>query len=1293
MFKKAIGLLLIIFLCVCLFAQKAQNTRKLKTNTRLGLSPQKEIAQYQCDEWKKDKGLPQNTVFDIIQSEDGYLWLATYEGLARFDGVDFSIFNTANVNELQTSGIWTVYQDREENIWLGTNNGGLTRFHQGKFTTFTTENGLPSNTVNAIQEDTTRGLWVGTNKGLCLFREGAFKVFNTKDGLSSSHITALHFSQDGTLWVGTNRGLTVYQNRKFKDYTHDRLLLFNRAITSITEDAQGHIWIGTHAGLVRWHKKNENYQVFRTDDGLSDDYITEVYLDSRGSLWIGTQSEGLNRIIARELDSEQPRFDNFRVKEGLSSNSINAIYEDREGSLWIGLSRGGLNRLRDGKFTNYTTTEGLSDNITNCVYQDKSGGIWIGTVSGGISYLKDGKFLNLTKAEGISSNHVRSVLEDQAGHIWIATYGAGVDQLTFNENMELISVLNYSLGNGLAGNVARSLYEMSDGSILVGTHTGLSIYRNGEFVNYTRKVGLSENSILGVYEDSEGNIWTGTDGGGLNCIRKDNTFINYNTSNGLANDLVFAIYEDKEGSIWIGTRGGISRIKDGELVNIYAKDGLAHDAIHGIMEDNQGRLWMSSNSGVFYVEKKMLDRVADNKTRKNNGKKIDISLECVLLEEEDGMKSSDCAASAQPSLLKDQAGHLWFPTTEGVTTINPARIKINYIEPKVDIKRIVVDNQVYDTYQKINLPAGASKFEIDFAALSFLAPSKVKYRYRLKGTAYKEKWVEVDNKRDAYYTNLPPGHYTFQVQASNNDGVWNREGASLKFYIAPFFYQTTWFYVLIILLALSLGFGLYYWRVHTLEQSKKALEKGIAESTQKIRTQYAEITQQAEELKTVNNIVRTINQEVKFEKVLKALLEQGLLLFSSSNQGIFLVRERDKGLFHLIASCGYRDADFDRKYFSRDEVIAYCQTGLHLDEGIYRLQPSINLRKLAPDYKPKSSLAMQIEVNEQLEGVIFFDNSTDFRDVSMSDIEKLTRFKEHAVSAFVKARILLELENKNEQIETSYRKISDSIRYARRIQKAILPTEEEISRHFEEIFVFYQPKDIVSGDFYWFAETVPEPIFSFEGATESKTSVFKGFGEMKTVLAAVDCTGHGVPGAFMTVIGNDLLNSIVIEDKTTRAHRILDQLDKNVKTYLKQEEGGQSRDGMDMSLMVIDEEQGIIEFAGAKNPLYYIRNEKLHQIKGSKHPIGGAQIKKKVFSSIELPYQPGDVFYMFSDGFPDQFGGPNDRKYGSKRFRDFLLKIHQLPLPEQKKQLENEINQWKGENKQTDDILVIGLKI
>ncbi len=1273
-------------------AQKSQYTRKLTENTQLGLSPKKAITQYQCDTWKKNDGLPQNSVLAIIQSNNGFLWLATPEGLVRFDGVQFQNYNTSNVSEFKTSSIQAVFEDSKNNLWIGTNKGGLILFSQGKFKNYTTEQGLPDNTITSIAEDAEGHTWIGTHKGLCKWENGQFKNFSSNDGLSSRDITTLFLGKEGTLWVGTARGLTAYQKGKFEDYGRNRIIFINKHINTITEDEQNQLWIGTQSGLVRFNKKNQEYQTFKIEDGLADDFITKLYLDAQKTLWIGTQNAGITRILAKDSEQKQIDFQHFTVREGLAANGVADLYQDHEGSLWIGLTRGGLNRLRDGKFINYTTLEGLPDNLVNTIYEDQKGDVWIGTATAGLARWRNGRVIQVyDKTNGLSNNHIRSIAEDKKGNLWVATYGGGVNVLLVNDNEEKPLIKTYTTQDKLAGDLARSLLKDHQGSMWIGTKTGLSKYQNGTFDTFTRQVGLSDNSVICLFEDSKKNIWAGTEGGGLNCIRPDQTILVYRQRNGLANDLVFSIYEDAQNTYWIGTKGGLTRLKDGQMISIFARDGLPNDDIHSITKDKKGNMWFGSSNGVYSIAEQQLNQLAE---AKRNGISPLPRLTYTLYQEEEGMKSSDCAASAQPAVLKDSKGLLWYPTTEGVAIIDPYQIKNNYKLPLVVVKRILADTIEYLPQGKvIQLPAGTNKIEIDFAALSFLAPTRIQYRYRLLGSSYSEKWVEAGNKRDTYYTNLPPGSYRFEVQAANNDGLWNEQSTEIQFYITPFFYQTYWFYAFVILGVLALGFLTYYWRVQALEKSKKVLEEIINKRTHEILSQYEQITQQASELETLNQIVQIINREVQFENVLHALLEQGLRLFSQSNQSLFLLRVPETDTFSLVATQNYPEDILGNELFLERQIMAYCNRGEKLAEGLYQLPTQLLAKQtFSPAYTPKSSLAMQIILADKLEGLILFDSADKFQPIQQNDIAKLIRFREHAVSAFEKANILKELEEKNTQVETSFRKISDSIRYARRIQNAILPTEQDIESYFDDFFVFYKPRDIVSGDFYWFAETVPEPIFSeIISTSKGPTSVLSGFDDVKTIIAAVDCTGHGVPGAFMTVIGNDLLNTIVFEHKITKAHAILKRLDNDIKEYLKQEEG-QSKDGMDMALLVIDENTQTVEFAGAKNPLYYIREGELHQIKGSIYPIGGAQIKNKEFFSKTLPYQKGDIFYLFSDGVQDQFGGEIDRKFGSKRFRDLLLSIHHLPMEAQRNAIYEAISQWQGGKRQTDDMLVMGFR-
>ncbi len=1254
-------------------------------HTLAGLNPQKSLTQYQLQHWQKNKGLQANNINSIVQSTLGYIWLGSTDGLIRFDGQNFRTYLPSNTPALLSREITCLLATPDGALWIGTQGGGLLRHEAGKFEVWGPGKGLPSNHITALVLDKTGSLWIGTTKGLAKFQDNKLEVFSVRDGLSAQEITSLYFSRHTGLWIGTQRGLTLFKEEQFMDYSRQKILFINKYISSIAEDTLGNTWIGTPDGLVRWNEFEEQYEVFFPEYSISD-----LCTDSYGSLWFSTQIHGLFRIKETDLDKSPPHFEVLGVGKGLPGNGILALFPGTEGGLWLGFHRSGLVRLEDGKFTNFGLLEGLPDQVVNCVYQEDSSGIWAGTLSGGAIYLYEDEIRVVDKSQGLASNCVRSILRDQEGSLWVATCYDGISRLQVDAQNRVIRSEKIGLQDGLAGDIIRALYQTRDGRILIATRTGLSVYKNGRFNSITRAMGLSDNNITCILEDSQGTIWLGTENRGLNALGPDNSIIVYQASNQLADDRILSLSEDSKGSIWVGTANGLSWIHQGDVETIRSSDGLPSDQIYGILVDQEGSIWFTSPQGLWQCNLEQLKQYY----RALRGEDSEVfPPNFYHYDEADGMRNSDCASSGHPSILMDSQSQLWLPTIQGVSRFNPKNMKLNLKGPNVVIQNIRLNNQDYLPQDVPKVLSGNARVEFSFAALSYVAPGRIRYRYRLNSPAYQEEWVEAGAIRKAFYTNLPPGKYTFTVEAANLDGVWKREAARFDFYLKPYFYQTYWFYVVSVFFLLLLVYLFYYWRVSSLQKTKEALEKGIEQSTQKIREQYKEITQQAEELQSVNNIVRVVNQELEFKKVMKALLEQGLSLFSESDQGVFLVYNSSKNEFDLFSSSNYPDTMFDTRCFSPETVTRYCEEGQELAEDIFFLRPRETQKYLCEGYRPDASVAMQITIDETIEGILLFDHMGDYPEPASDEIAKLDRFQEHAQSAFAKARILGELEAKNGQLESSYRKISDSIRYASRIQNAILPSPEDLSDHFPNHFVIYRSKDIVSGDFYWIAETAPEPIFALESTGGGRTSVFKGFNDIKTVVAAVDCTGHGVPGAFMTVIGNDLLNSIVIEEKINRAHRILEQLDRNVRKYLKQEEGSKSRDGMDMALVVIDETKREIEFAGAHNPLYLVRQGVLHPYKADKISIGGVKKKNNSFRSHVIEYEPGDMVYMFSDGFQDQFGGPQDRKFSSKRLRETILLYSHLPLSEQKIALEKTLDNWQGNKSQTDDILVLGIQL
>jgi PAS domain S-box-containing protein len=791
----------------------------MQVHPSFALDPHKALTQYIHEVWQREDGLPQITINSIIQTRDGYTWIATQEGLVRFDGVKFTVFNTTQIKEIKHNYIVTLYEDKKGVLWIGTG-VGLTRYQEKEFTTYTTTDGLSNNYVRCIHEDQEGTLWLGSDNGLDRFKNNQFTNYSTKNGLSSNIVFAIREDSRGHLWIGTNKGLNQFKEGKFIHFTTNNGLS-NDDVRSIYEDSEENLWIGTFGGGINRFKDGE-FTIYSTEDGLSNDFVSVVYGDKMGNLWIGT-NEGLNRF-------KDGKFTAYTTRNGLSDNVVLSICEDREENLWIGTYVGGLNRLRDGKFITYTTAEGLSSNLVFPVYQDNQGSTWIGTFGGGLNRLQEGKFTYITMKDGLANNNIRSICEDREGSLWISTYGSGIARIKHGK------ITCFTTREGLSDNNVRAIYEDSRGRLWIGTYGGgLNRFLNGKFIVYNTQNGLSDDFVNIILEDTKKNLWIGTRGG-LNRF-KDEKFTAYTIKNGLSNNTVSSLYEDREGCLWIGTYGGgLNRLKDGEFTSCTTKEGLFDDVVFRILEDGKGNFWMSCNKGIFTVNKKELNDLTDGKIN---------SITCISYSEDDGMKSSECSGGSYPAGWKTRDGRLWFPTVKGVTVIDPGNIKINMRPPPVIIEQVIVDGEPMEPGAGIKFPPGKKNFEFHYTGLSFTVPKKVKFKYILAG--YNKKWIDAEARRIAYYTSIPPGHYHFKVKACNNDGVWNETGASFEFDLKPYFYQTWWFYFSCGLLLVLSGIGFYRLRVKQLKNREKELESLVNKRT----GQLAEANKELEKLSIV----------------------------------------------------------------------------------------------------------------------------------------------------------------------------------------------------------------------------------------------------------------------------------------------------------------------------------------------------------------------------------------------------------------------------------------------------------
>jgi ligand-binding sensor domain-containing protein len=772
------------------------------------LDPQKAISQYTHTNWQIDDGLPQNAVQCITQTRDGFLWLGTQEGLVRFDGVKFTVFDRTNTQGINNNSFQSLIQTADGNIWAGTQ-GGLTRIVQGRFITYTNADGLANDNVYGLYEDVQNNLWIATGGGgLNVWKDGKFKNFSTKDGLAHNFITSVTGGKDGTIYIGSMGGMTKYSNGKFITYnTADGLI--NDNVLSLFLDSDNVLWVGTVAGLCRF--KNGKWITFTTKNGLTNDRVRSILKDHDGNLWLGTDGGGINRM-------RDSRFSYYSINDGLIDGYVWTFFEDNERNLWVGTVGGGLHSFHDGKFMVYGEKEGLSQDNTRAIYETRNGSVWVGSDNRGLTRFKDGALTTYTTTFAQASFGARAISEGPDGSLWVGTYGGGLCR--FKDGIWI----TYTTKNGLANDRIFGLFMAKDNTLWIGTRGGgLCTLKDGKFKTYTTNDGLTNNEVRTILEASDGSIWICTSSG-LNRL-KGGKLTSYTTKDGLSYNIIYTIFEDESKALWIGTYGGgLNRYKDGRFTIYTTKQGMYDNTVFQILEDKQKNFWLTCNRGIYRVSEKELNDFADGKIQ---------SVHCTVFGTVDGMRSAKCNGSSQPAGMRAHDGKLWFPTMKGVAIIDPESIQQSTIPPPVFIERALFDKQEVPIDSIVQLGPGHGDLEIHYPALSYSAPKQVNFKYMLVG--FDKDWIDAGARRVAYYTNLPPGNFQFKVIACNNAGVWNWNGVKIRVNLLAHFYQTNWFRGLMILLVILIGFGAYRLRVWQLLENEKELKKRVDESLAKIK--------------------------------------------------------------------------------------------------------------------------------------------------------------------------------------------------------------------------------------------------------------------------------------------------------------------------------------------------------------------------------------------------------------------------------------------------------------------------
>ncbi len=727
-----------------------------------------------------ENGLPQNTVQALAQTRDGFIWLGTELGLVRFDGSSFVLFDKASKPALPGNYIRCLLATGDGALWIGTDDG-LARIKDGAVTAWTTGNGLPGNSIRSLKPAQSGGVIVSTDTGEFSV-EGARILPVMLDKLAGP---ALFYELDlaNGIKVLVNKSaiaVEARQNGHEQHWTVGKELPGTRIQTAYA-DREGTLWIGTNAGLARWvpSEPGGKLQLLPVTDPLAHASILALTEDAEGNIWAGTEADGLQ--ILRDQ-----RFRTYGAREGMSSDATSTVVEDAAGKLWVGTNGDGLNLMEktaagEKVARTYTVRDGLISDVILSLAAAPNGDLWVGTPDG-LNRIRAAGIESFTNADGLPDDFIRSLLVDNDGSLWIGTRH-GLAHWTGSvgrPRMETISAAD-GLGSDLVGAMARdstgapndglSSLGRSNGDLWVATLAGLSRIESGRIVNYTTTDGLSSNVITALLPRARGTLLIGTQDHGWNLWNGQH--FSRATGNGLDQTTIHAILDDGIGHLWFATGSGIARCDCSEGAGGMTNAGCSH--------------WMEFGTA-------------------------------------DGLRSRETATNSHPSAWRSRDGPLWFATPKGLVEVDPAHFPVNTVPPPVEIERFAVDDKdeaLHGTQANLIVPAGHVHFQFDYAGLSYVAPQKVRYRYMLEG--FDKGWTDAGARRTAYYTNIRPGHYTFRVQAANNDGLWNPSGTSIEFLLRPHFYQTVWFYILLILAAAALVFLFFRRRLQLAESEFRAV--------------------------------------------------------------------------------------------------------------------------------------------------------------------------------------------------------------------------------------------------------------------------------------------------------------------------------------------------------------------------------------------------------------------------------------------------------------------------------------
>ncbi|MBS4014440.1 MAG: SpoIIE family protein phosphatase [Bacteroidetes bacterium] len=1149
---------------------------------------------------------------------------------------NFSNFNTEQ--GLALSSISCGYIDSNGNIWFGTYGGGVSKYDGKSFSTFDNTHGLSHNTVWSIFEDKFGNIWMGTDGG----------GISLYDGYSFTSITSKQGLPHNTIWY-------------------------------ISSDKNNNIWLATYGGASKFEISEENisqlknksyhkslFTNYTTDEGLAYNDVRNIIEDSYGNLWMGTFN-GLSLF-------DGVNFTNFTTDNGLANNAVLNICEDNLGNIWIGTDKG-VNRIKYNPnlkkenlvFETFTTTNGLAHNSVREIVQDSRGLIWFGTAGGGVSFFENGIFTTITTEQGLAHNNIRSISEDKNGNIWFGTVGGGVSR--YNGR----AFTTYTKQQGLIHDRVFSIIEDSKGNLWFGTvGGGVSKFDGKHFTSFTTEHGLPNNSVYGILEDSKGNMWFGTFGGGVSKFN-GKSFKNYTVDNGLVHNRIWRILEDKSGNIWLGSfGGGVSKFYGVSFENFTTENGLSHNTVECIFEDNSGNIWLGTVGGGanMYDGKSFLVYTTENGLPHNR-------VRCIA---------------------QDASGYIWFGTDAGL-----ARFDGNSFIT-FNTNNGLPDNVIYDIIEDeksiiwIGTNMGISGlFFTDKEGKTVSAGS-----IKSNNDSFKEKYtalLEIFNNKTGFAVkdiNTNVMCYSkkgLPKSVKNTKGlIWAGCGDDKVICFNPEYVNKSFEKPNLFIQDIRINDEKICW--HTLHSFKNPNYDSIIVAQNQIK-------------KFGHNL--SYNELEEFFKKFADVKFDGITPFFQLPQKLILTYNQNNITFHFNAVETGRNflinyqymligQDKDWRPVTRNSFATYgnLYEGDYIfivraqsPEGVWSDEVSLSFKVLPPWWRNWWMYIMYVFILVFSGWMIVLWR--------IRNLQKDKKFLEQVVKERTiellhqkdeaeKQKALVEQKNEqialqHNQLAENHKAVSDSINYAQRLQLAILPSARALQDELKNIFILYKPKEVVSGDFYWMEKGMNQ---------EDGSNV--------VYFAVADCTGHGVPGALVSVVCCNALNRVVKEFQITNTGEILDKVNKLViETFDKS--GMDIHEGMDIALCSINWDKKTIEYSGARIPLNIISSNKdLSKIdhiivEATPKSIGKWKKEAKPFDTKILQLQKGDYLFMSTDGLHDQFGGPMGEKFSAKQLQQLIINNLDKPLEKQKEIIEKAIEDWKKGWDQVDDICVMGIKI